>query len=192
VIKIISDLPGELAIVPEVVDNSEGRWTLMGPKKTPESDTGPEVTSAATYVFPEGGEVEFVLTGKIESDKVIVKGSWPTESSAKGFIRLDLRIPGEMAEDLVIEADGRVVFDCFEGPVKYLNNQKELVFKTASSGTFLFALTGNICGGSVVFNQEKHEDGALVRVDTANNGKDTIISESTASEWTLSFKEETK
>ena len=189
VIKIISNLPGELAIVPEVIDNSEGRWTLMGSKKPPESDSGTDVTSSGTYVFPDDSEVVLVLMAKIEGDKVFVKGSWPTESSAKGFVRLDLRVPHAIASDLVIEADGKVVFSGFDGPVQYLKNQSELVFKKASTGTFLFALTGEIHGGSLVFNAEKPEGGVLVRIDNTPNGIDSSINAVTQAEWTLLFNE---
>jgi len=128
------------------------------------------------------------ISAKIEGSDVAVRYSWVTESTAKGFVGLSLRIPGDVAKDLTIEANGKPIFTDFDKGA-YLPKVGEIVFKRTSTGAFLFMVTGEIVGGGTVFNPDKLDDGLELRIGTAEGGMDSPISDVKETGWSLSFKE---
>jgi hypothetical protein len=140
------------------------------------------------YGFPDGSEVTMTIKAKIEGQTVAVKAAWPTESTAKGFARLDLKIPGDEARDLTIEANGKPTVLDF-GEARYLPKTNEIVFRRTSTGAFLFKLNGEILGTAIVTDRDHPDNGALLRLDTAKVGMDSNISDEKEAGWTLSFQE---
>ncbi|MEI6033665.1 MAG: hypothetical protein WCS65_05225 [Verrucomicrobiae bacterium] len=186
---VATDSLGELQICLEVEETSQGRWCGVSPKQKASPASGKSVEGELVYVFPDRAEVTMTIKGKIDAQDVTVKAAWATESTAKGFARLNLKIAGDDAKDLTIEENGKPVFVNFD-KARNLAKLTELVFRRTSTGAFLFKLTGDIAAGcEMIFNQDNPDSGLVLRLNTVPVGMDSCISDVKETGWALSFKE---
>jgi hypothetical protein len=186
-INVLTDSLGELQIRTEVSETTTGVWVPVYPKGKATPSSGKEVESVRDYVFSDGSSVMLTTKVKIDQQQVILKSAWPTESTAKGFVRTDLKVPFEVASDLTVESDGKPLFAGFDGPASNLKNLSELVFKKTSTGAFLFKVIGEIVGGGIVFSKEKPDEGITVRISTAADSMSSSISDVKETGWAISF-----
>ena len=188
-IVVATDSLGELRISLGVVETSQGVWRGVSPSQKASPSTGKAVEGELVYPFPDGSEITLTIGAKIEGANVTVRAAWVTESTAKGFVGLPLRIPGDVARDLTIEVNGKPIFTDFDKGA-YLQKVNEIVFRRTSSGAFLFKVTGEIVGGGTVFNPDKLDDGLELRISTSQSGgMDSPISDVKETGWALSFQE---
>ena len=188
-VKVLTDSLGELQITTQVNETSKGIWNPVNSRTKISPTSGNEVESVREYAFPDGSTVMLTMNVKLDQKKVTVKSTWPTESSAKGFVRTDLKVPFEVASDLTIESGGKTFFTGFDGPLPNYRNVSELVFKKTSTGAFLFKVTGEIVGGGVVLSKEKPAEGITVRISTSVDSMDSTMSDVKEAGWTINFKE---
>jgi hypothetical protein len=188
-VKVLTDSLGELQITTQVVGTSTGAWVGVSAKTKATPSSGTEVESVREHVFSDGSSIMLTMKTKIDQQKVTVKSTWLPGSSAKGFVRTDLKVPFEVASDLTIESGGKLFFTGFDGPFPNYKNVSELVFKKTSTGAFLFKVIGEIVGGGIVLSSEKPDDGITVRISTGLDSMDSTMSDVTEAGWAISFQE---
>jgi len=190
-IVVLTDSLGEIQIGLRVTKvTEEGSHLSVDPRQKTPSTSGAEVAAEVPYTLPDGSEVVLSEKAAIEQTKVTLKGSWPNESQAKGYVVFLLKIPGDVADNLTVEGDGKPIFVNFD-KASYLNKLKEIVFRKTSTGEFLFKLEGQIdIVGGLRFDESKHDEGIVIDVHVnPTPGANANLSEATETAWTLSFKE---
>ena len=190
-IAVLTDSLGGIQIGLRVTKiTEEGAHLSVDPRQKTPPTSGAEVAAEVPYTLPDGSQIVVSEKAAIEQSKVTLKGSWPNETQAKGYVVFVLKIPGELADNLTVEADGKPIFANFD-KASFLNKLKDLVFRKTSTGEFLFKLEGetDIVGG-LRFDEEKHDNGIVIDVHVnPSPGANANLSEATETAWTLSFKE---
>ena len=184
---ITTDL-GKIQIQSVVIETTSQPWKDLQPKTTPTPSQGTNLTRTATYVFSDGTELTYNVNAKVAETDVIVKGSWQTPKSVKGFARVSLWVTQDISNDLTIEEGGKPVFS---GSNKQLRLTKlgQFTFRKKSTGEFLFKVTGDYVGALMFFTDKHPEWGVSLELDNVPNLSEATISAPMETNWKLSFTE---
>jgi hypothetical protein len=189
-ISILTDGLPNMEIRTEVTDTSTGGWKRVVPKEKFEPASGTEVTRVGTYEFPDGAQITHTVKAKIDGKSVRMATDWAPASGAKGFSRVDLWLPQDLLQDLVITIGEKKIFpyEAAEKP-RYIKNTDSLVFKRQSTGEVLFELSGDFV--SIVppwVLPDKPELGGTLRIQNVPDDMHCTIGDATQMNWTISFK----
>lgn len=184
---VADNLPG-IEIRTEAVETSEDTWKAPVSLKPTEEQSGDKVVREWAYRFPEGSEVKGTTTATIQGNDVITEAAWPTESQERGFLRMDLWLPPELASDCTVELEGApIVVDMNKSA--FSPGVGEYTFRRTSTGEFLFKVIAEVGNIHWVVNPEAPETGLTMRIFNLENYNRALISDATGLNWTLSFKE---
>ena len=173
----------------EVTDVSTGGWKQAKHSGDFLPSSGIDVERVGNYVFPDGTEIAHTVKAKIQDSSVVMAASWAPPGPAIGFSRVDLWLPQEIAQDVVITVGLTKIFPLEEGdhprPIK---NTDPIVFKSKSTGGFLFELSGDYLGIIPAFLADKPEAGLTIRLATVPDDHHSTIGDVTQANWTMAFK----
>ena len=173
----------------EVTDVSTGGWKNASHKGDFLQSSGNDVERVENYVFPDGTEITHTVKAKIQGDSVAMAASWAPPGPAIGFSRVDLWLPQEIAEDVVITVGPAKIFPIEEGDhPRPVNNTNPVVFKRKSTGDFLFELSGDYLAVIPAMRADKPENGLTLRLATVSDDHHSTIGDVTQANWSLSFK----
>lgn len=187
-IDIVNDaLPG-LQIRTEVKDVSTGEWknTTVKEKVTPAQ--GNEVVRTERRAFLDGTEVAHTVQAAIHGKEVDVAASWVPSADARGFSRIDLYVPQEIVEDMVMTLGDATAFSFGDSQtIRTFANTAPLVAKRKSNGEFLFSITGDYA--SVTPAYYENAKGLTVRLLNVPSDIGAQIQDKTTLNWRLSFEQ---
>jgi hypothetical protein len=189
-ISISADGLPNMEIRTEVTDTSTGGWKRVVAKEKIEPVSGAEVTRVGTYEYPDGSQITHTVKAKIDGKSVQMAADWTPPSQAKGFSRVDLWLPQDLLQDLVITIGEKKIFpyEAAEKP-RYIKNTDSLVFKRQSTGEVLFELSGDYV--SIVppwVLPDKPELGGTLRIQNVPDDMHSTIGDATQMNWTMAFK----
>lgn len=185
-INITTDtLPG-LQIRTEIKDVSSREWknTTVKQKTTPAQ--GNEVIRTETRTFLDGTEVAHTVKASVHGKEVDVDASWVPTANARGFSRVDLWVPQDIVEDMVMTIGEANAFRFGDGQIiRTFANTAPLVARRKSNGEFLFSITGDYV--SVTPAYYENAKGLTVRLLNVPSDIGAQIQDKTTLNWKISF-----
>ncbi|MFZ4778899.1 MAG: hypothetical protein ACOYM3_26325 [Terrimicrobiaceae bacterium] len=187
---ISSDGLSDMEMRIEVMDTSTGGWKRLFPKDKILPNAGSSIDRLGLYAFPDGSEITHTVKAKIEGQSVQVAADWTPTSQAKGFSRVDLWLPQDIAQDVTITLGDRQIFPLAEGEKPgFIKNTDSLVFKQKSTWNVLFELTGDFAGVVPPYIlADKPELGVTLRIANVPDDMHCSIGDATQLSWTMAFK----
>ncbi len=187
-IKIQTDTLPTLEARTAVYDVSTGEWKSTRIVSKAPLAQGVEVVRQETRGYPDGTEVPHTVKAKIADKTVEVAASWAPTGNPQGFSRVDLWLPEDLAQDVVLTVGEKEVYSPGENKVIVsCENIAPLVAKRKSNGEFLFQLNGDYM--SVTPAYYANNTGLTLRLLNVPSDVGAHIGDKTALNWTLSFKQ---
>lgn len=187
-ITIATDSLPDMEIRVEVKEVSHREWGKTEAKEKYQPTSGTDIERLQTYGFPDGSEIKHAVKVKIQGSEVKMSAEW-SSGSAAGFSRVDLWIPQELSEDMIVTLGDKKVFPTDEGKnLGVIKNTDTLVFKRKSSGEFLFTLSGDYFGVFMGLVRDHPEMGLTIRIGNVPLDIAATIGDATQMSWTLGFK----
>lgn len=185
-INITTDsLPG-LQIRTEIKDVSSREWKNTTSKQKPTPAEGSEIERTETRAFLDGTEVAHSVKASIRGEEVDVAASWVPTANASGFSRVDLWVPQDIVEDLVMAVGENKVFEFGDTQaIRTFANNAPLVAKRKSNGEFLFSISGDYV--SVTPAYYENAKGMTVRLLNVPSDIDAQIQDKSSLNWKISF-----
>ncbi len=174
----------------EVKDGSKGGWGPTRLKSQFAPDSGTVIDRVGVYEFQDSSEITHTVRAKMDGQSVQMAASWTPTSSSKGFSRVDLWLPQELADDVIVTIGEKKIFplDAGENP-RLFNNTDVVVFKRKSTGAVIFELSGDFVGitpPAILANRP--EAGVTFRISCVTNDTQSSIGDSTQMNWGITFK----
>lgn len=187
-IRIQTDNLPNLEARTAVYDVSAGEWKSTRVVAKAAEAQGAEVVRQETRGFPDGTEVPHTVKAKIADKAVEVAASWAPTGNPQGFSRVDLWLPEDLAQDVVMTVGDKEVYSpSTEKSIVSKENTAPLVAKRKSNGEFLFELSGDYM--SVTPAYYANNTGLTLRLLNVPSDINAHIGDKTTLNWTLSFKQ---
>ena len=181
---ILFEIPdaGTFGISPQFVDAESGTWEAPDLTEKFEPAEGAEVSGTLALAWKNGATADFKIKAESGIKDLKMESSWQVNGDSKGFIRVDLLVPPDVARDVEITGAKGTLFSGGKSMDVGAGSPGPIVFTSASTGKKLFEVEGSFVASAV----GDAESGIDMRISPETTG-DSTISSATELNWTIVF-----
>lgn len=165
-------------------------WIAKPDMKLQDGGAAEGMSGQTTFQWGEGGAtVAFHMNVVPVENGAEVKGTWSADGPATGVVQLDMRIPAEVAETLLIEADGQTLWDPKTKTTKTKVAFQEIQISRADDGKPVATISAEGGMAGVFAFREKDPPPVILQIFPVLTGNSPNVSDVQEFSWKLKFAE---